>query len=208
MEKSVRNKIIDFIKKIPISYIVIVILLGYIFIQEGCNGRKTIQKGKEVVKYDTIYKPGEIKTKIVTEYKTKKGDIIYIPGKIDTVEVKVFENAPDTVQTQMYVDATRIRQYRQDFNDSLADVSIFAETKGELLKLAPKVTIKARLPEKKTVFALYGGGGLYLNSAFDVGYKVDVKFQNKKGSLFGASYDPINKVIFAEYNIRIFNIKK
>ena len=187
--------------------IIILILLVIIFLQRSCNNN-TVYKTKLVKQFDTIYKPVELPSKIITKYKNIKGNIVYLPGKVDTVEVKVFEKAEDTTKTKMFVDATKIRQYKNEFNDSIADVLIFTETKGELLKIAPKITIKARLPEKKTVFALYTGGGLYLNNNFDLGYKLDVKFQNKKGDLFGGSYDPINKVIFAEYNIRLINIKK
>ena len=194
--------------KNKIPYIIIIILLTIIFLQRSCNNNNIGYKTKLVKQFDTIYKPVELPSKIITKYKDIKGDIIYLPGKVDTIEVKVFEKAEDSTQLKMFTNATKIRQYKNDFNDSIADVSIFTETKGELLKIAPKITIKARLPEKKTVFALYTGGGFYLNNKFNVGYKIDVKFQNKKGDLFGGSYDPINKVIFAEYNIRLINIKK
>lgn len=190
-----------------IQPVIILMLLIIIFLQRSCDNN-IVYKTKLVKQFDTIYKPVELPSKTITKYKNIKGDIVYLPGKVDTVEVKVFEKAEDSTKIKMFADATKIRQYKNDFNDSIADVSIFTETKGELLKIAPKITIKARLPEKKTVFALYTGGGLYLNNNFDLGYKLDVKFQNKKGDLFGGSYDPINKVVFAEYNIRLINIKK
>ena len=193
-------------KKLILPFIIIGLLV-IIFLQRSCNNN-IVYKTKLVKQFDTIYKPIELPSKVITKYKNIKGDVVYLPGKVDTIQIKVFEKAPDTEKVTMYADATKIRQYKNDFNDSIADVSIFTETKGELLKIAPKITIKARLPEKKTVFALYTGGGLYLNNNFDLGYKYDIKFQNKKGDLFGASYDPINQVIFAEYNIRLINIKK
>lgn len=184
-----------------------VILIIIIFLQRSCDNN-VVYKTKLVKQFDTIYKPIELPSKTITKYKNIKGDVVYLPGKVDTVEVKVFEKAEDSTKIKMFAEATKIRQYKNDFNDSIADVSIFTETKGELLKIAPKITIKTRLPEKKTVFALYTGGGLYLKNNFNLGYKLDVKFQNKKGDLFGGSYDPINKVIFAEYNFRLINIKK
>ncbi len=194
------------VKVLP--WFLLVLSLVYIFLQDSCN-RKIIPKGKETIVYDTIFQPIELPSKIITEYKTKKGDVIYLPGKVDTVEVKVFEKAEDTTQIKMFANATKIRQYKQSFNDSLADVSIFAETKGELIKMVPTVTIKARLPEKKTVFALYAGGGLHIPSTFDnVGYKVNIRFQNKKGNLISGSYDPINKIGFFDYDLQIFNKKE
>ena len=197
---------INYKKLIP--YFIIIGLLFIIFLQRSCNSDNIKYKTKLVKEFDTIYKPVELPSKTITKYKNIKGDIVYLPGKVDTVEVKVFEKAEDSTKIKMFIDATKIRQYKNDFNDSIADVSIFTETKGELLKIASTITIKARLPEKKTIFALYTGGGLYLKNNFDLGYKLDVKFQNKKGDLFGGSYDPMNKVIFAEYNIRLINIKK
>ncbi len=193
-------------KKLILPFIIL-ILLVIIFLQRSCDNN-IVYKTKLVKQFDTIYKPIELPSKTITKYKNIKGDVVYLPGKVDTVEVKVFEKAEDSTKIKMFANATKLRQYKNDFNDSIADVSIFTETKGELLKIAPTITIKARLPEKKTVFALYTGGGFYLNNKFNVGYKIDIKFQNKKGDLFGGSYDPINKVIFAEYNIRLINIKK
>jgi len=143
------------------------------------------------------------------KYITKEGKIINIPGKIDTVYVKQFEKAADTVKTEMFIDATKIRQYTNVFKDSLGDVSIFTETRGELLKIVPTITIKARLPAKETVFAVYGGGGMYLPLTFEkLSYKVNLRFQNKKGDLWSGSYDPFNKAVFVDYDLRILNIKK
>lgn len=191
-----------------VPYIVILVLCTLLFIQRSCKGDKVIYRDNIVKQYDTIYAPKEIQTKIVTKYRTIKGDTITIKGRVDTLVVKEFEKSTDSTKTQMFIDATKIRQYKNDFNDSVADVSIFTETKGELLKIAPKITIKSRLTEKKTVFALYGGGGMYLDRNFNLGYKLNVRFQNKRGDLFSGSYDPINKVIFAEYDLRLINIKR
>lgn len=189
-------------------YIVILVLCTLLFLQRSCKGDKVVYKDNIVKQYDTIFYPKEIATKYITKYKTIKGDTITIKGRVDTVVVREFEKSADSNKTQMFIDATKIRQYTNDFNDSVADVSIFTETKGELLKIAPKITIKARLPEKKTIFALYCGGGMYLDRNFNLGYKVNIRFQNKRGDLMSGSYDPINKVIFAEYDFRFINIKK
>lgn len=196
------------INKKYIQPVIILILLVVIFIQRSCNSNTIIQKGKEIVKYDTVFKPSEIKTKIVTKYRNIKGDTIFIKGKIDTLTITKFEKATDPIKEQMFIEASKIRQYKNDFNDSVADVSIFTETKGELLKIAPKITIKARLPERKTVFALYGGfevfNSLQLNS---FGTKANLSFQNKRGDLFTTGYDT-NKNIYLGYSFRFINFKK
>ena len=191
-----------------IQPIIILFLLVVIFTQRSCNSQKEIYKEKIVKHFDTIYKPSEIKTVYKTKYTTLNNDVVYLPGRIDTVEIKTFEKVEDTTKIKMFANTTKIRKYNNVFNDSIADVSIYTETKGELLKIVPTITVKARIPEKKTIFALYAGGGLYLNNNFELGYKYDLRFQNKKGDLIGTSYDPVNKNFFIDYNFRVFNIKK
>jgi len=191
-----------------IQPVIILMLLIIIFLQRSCYSDNIKYKTKLVKQFDTIYKPVELPSKTITKYKNIKGDIVYLPGKVDTIEIKVFEKAEDSTKIKMFADATKIRQYKNDFNDSIADVSIFTETKGELIKIAPTITIKARLPEKKTMFALYGGGGLYLYNLQKPSYKLNVRFQNKKGDLFSGSYDPLTKSGFIDYDLRFINIKK
>lgn len=202
------NKIKKFINKNIFPYLIIIILLGYIFLQRSCDSNKTITPKQSIVHYDTIYKPVELPSKIITKYKTIQGKEITIQGKIDTLYIKQFEKAADTTKTEMFIDATKIRQYTNSFNDSLADVSIFTETRGELLKIVPTVTIKARLPEKKTVFAVYGGTEVFNNFKFNnFGVKANLMFQNKKSDLFTGGYDT-NETIYLGYNFRFLNIKK
>ena len=208
MEKTFKDKLISFFNIKTIPYLLLFLAISYIFLQRSCDNKSIIYKTKLVKQFDTIYKPVELPSKTITKYKNIKGDVVYLPGKVDTIEIKTFEKAPDTVKVTMFVDATKIRQYKNDFNDSIADISIFTETKGELLKIAPTITIKARLPEKKTVFALYGGGGLYLYNLEKPSYKLNLRFQNKRGDLFSGSYDPLTKSGFVDYDFRFINIKK
>lgn len=208
MEKNFKNIMFTYINKKNISYLIIIILLFFIFIQRSCTSSKVITKKESVIKYDTLTVFKKLPSKIITKYKTLKGDTVYIPGKVDTLEVKVFEKATDSTQLEMYIDATKIRQYKSVFNDSLADISIYTETKGELLKMAPTITIKARLPEKKTVFALYGGFELSNNLQFNNPIvKGNLFIQNKKGDLYTTGYDT-NKNIYIGYSFRFINIKK
>lgn len=190
-------------------YLTILLLLVYIFFERSCSDSKIITKKESVIKYDTIKVFKELPSKIITKYKTKEGKIIYLPGKVDTLEIKTFEKASDSTQFKMFTDATKIRQYTQVFKDSLADVSIFAETKGEIVKMAPTVTLKATLPEKKTVFAMYTGGELYIpHTLNNISYKINLRFQNKKGDLWSSGYDPVNQIGFLGYDLRIINIRK
>jgi hypothetical protein len=196
------------INKKYIQPVIILFLLVVIFIQRSCKNNSIVYKDKIVKQFDTIYKPIELPSKIITKYKTINGDTVFIKGKVDTIKIKVFEKAEDSTKTKMFIDATKIRQYKNEFNDSIADVSIFTETEGKLLKIAPTITIKARLPERKTVFALYGGfevfNSLQLNS---FGTKANLSFQNKRGDLFTTGYDT-NKNIYLGYSFRFINIRK
>jgi len=208
MEKTFKYMIQKILSSKILPYILLTLACVYIFMQRSCDG-KIVPKGKETIVYDTIYNPVQLSPKEIIKYITKEGKEILVQGRIDTIKIKEFEKAPDSTKTDMFVDCKTIRQYNQTFKDSLADVDVFAETEGKLLKITPKVTIKARLPEKKTVFAVYGGGEIYVPFTLDkLGYKVNLRFQNKKGDLFSTGYDPINQVGFIGYDLRILNIKK
>lgn len=192
-------------KHLATLYILIGLLIFSLFLQKSCSNKTA--KVKTVVQYDTIFKPSEIKTKIVTKYKNIKGEDVLIPGKIDTVEVKVFEKATDSVQFNMFTNATKIRSYTTEFKDSVTNVSIYTETKGELLKIVPTITVK-QFKVKQTVFALYGGIEVYNNLQLsNPGIKVDLGIQNKKGDIFTGGYDT-NQNIYIGFKKQIFNIKK
>ena len=192
-------------KHLATLYVLIGLLIFSLFLQRSCSNK--VIKPIEVVKYDTIFKPVVSKPVVTTKYKTIKGKDILIPGKIDTIEVKVFEKAVDTVKLNMFIDATKIRSYTTRFNDSVADVSIYSETKGELLKIVPTVKIK-QVSVKETVFALYAGLEVYNNLQLsNPGVKVDLGIQNKKGDIFTGGYDT-NQNIYVGFKKQIFNIKK
>lgn len=194
-------------KHLTTLYILIGLLIFSLFLQKSCNNKQAFQKVNTTVQYDTIFKPSEIKTKVITKYKNIKGDNIYIPGKIDTVKVKVFEKATDSVQFNMFTSATKIRSYTTKFNDSVANVSIYTETKGELLKIVPTVHIK-QIKKIETVFALYGGLEIYNNLQLNnPGIKADIGIQNKKGDIFTGGYDT-NQNIYLGYKKQLFKIRK
>lgn len=193
------------LKHLATLYVLIGLLIFSLFLQRSCSNK--IIKPQEVIKYDTIFKPVVSKPTVVTKYKTAKGKDILIPGKIDTVEVKVFEQSVDTIKLKMFVDATRIRSYTTQFNKNDADISIYTETKGELLKIVPTITIK-QSKVKNIVFAMYGGIEVYNNLQLsNPGVKVDLGIQNKKGDIFTGGYDT-NQNIYIGFKKQLFNIKK
>jgi hypothetical protein len=187
------------LKHLATLYIIIGLLIFSIFLQRSCNNKQPFD--------DTIFKPSEIKTKVVTKYKNIKGEDVLIPGKIDTVEIKVFENANDSTQFNMFTNATKIRSYKNDFSDNDADISIYTETKGELLKIVPTVHIK-QVKKVETKFALYVGGGISNNLQFNnFAVQAKIGLQNKKGDILSIGYDT-QQNINVGYSFRIINIKK
>ena len=195
-------------KHLATLYVIIGLLIFSLFLQRSCsNNKQSFQKVKTIVQYDTIFKPSESKTKVITKYKTLKGKDIYIVGKIDTVEVKVFEKATDSVQFNMFTNATKIRSYTTEFKDSVVDVSVYTETKGELLKIVPTVKVK-QVKVKETVFTLYAGLEVYNNLQLsNPGIKADIGIQNKKGDIFTGGYD-MNQNIYIGFKKQLFNTKK
>jgi len=192
-------------KHLATLYVIIGLLIFSLFLQRSCSNKSI--KLQEVIKYDTIFKPVASKPVVTTKYKTIKGKDILIPGKIDTIEVKVFEQSVDTIKLNMYINATKIRSYTTQFNKSDADISIYSETKGELLKIVPTVKIK-QVSVKETVFALYAGLEVYNNLQLsNPGVKVDLGIQNKKGDIFTGGYDT-NQNIYVGFKKQLFNIKK
>lgn len=186
-------------------YIIIGVLILSIFLQRSCIREDVVIANS--IKYDTIFKNKELPSTVITKYVNVKGDTVFIPGKVNVVEVKKFEKAPDTAKLKLYTDATKIRSYNSVFNNKDADISIYTETKGELLKIVPTVNIK-QPKEVKSVFALYGGAGLYNNTQFsNPGLKFDLGVQLKKGDIIEASYDT-NKNIYLSYKMQLINIKK
>lgn len=192
-------------KHITTLYIIIGLLLFSLFLQRSCSNDAV--KVKNIIQYDTIFKPTPSKPVIITKYKTVRGKNVLIPGKIDTVEVKVFEKAVDTTKLNMFIDARKIRSYTTDFNNNDADISIYTETKGELVKIVPTVTIK-QLKAKETVFAMYAGLEVYNDLKLsNPGIKIDIGIQNKKGDIFTGGYD-INQNIYIGYKKQLFKIRK
>lgn len=207
------------LKNIHFRYILIILLLlGYIFLQRSCTNSYTPDKQIIVTEakkgsFNSI-KPEVIK---VPEYKyiTLKGDTITLDNPIDKQLAQKYERERDSLKRRlMFYDAIQMRKYGGKFENKDLLINFEAYTTGTLDSLSiPSYVIKSDTIElskpKETKFALYLGGGLYNNSNFNnTGFKVNLGIQNKKGDIFRGSYDPFNKNYFVDYDVRIFNYKK
>lgn len=186
-------------------YIVIGVLILSIFLQRSCIREDVVIANS--IKYDTIFKNKELPSTVITKYVNVKGDTVFIPGKVNVVEVKKFEKAPDTAKLKLYTDATKIRSYNSIFNNKDADISIYTETKGELLKIVPTINIK-KPKEVKSVFALYVGGRVSNNKPLNnFALEGNIGIQNKKGDILFAGYDTQGNISLG-YTFRLINIIK
>ena len=203
------------LKHLGTLYIIVILLTACLFIQRGCSDKSdntqivTIPEIKG--KFDTVV-PKEIEYKTKYKYVTLAGDTIVTENPINDSLVKQYETLKDSVSKfKLFVDATKIRQYNEVFEDSVIKISTYAETSGKLLKMAPSYVIKERKQSvnvKQTVFALYAGGNVYNTLQLDNGgVGANLYIQNKKGDLYNVGYD-INKNIYLGYTIRIFDIKR
>jgi len=200
--------------------LIILGLLIYIFFLRGFENNSIKQnnsyqkyKTKEISgKFKSIIKPKAVSSK--KKYKTKfnNGTEITTDYEVDSTLLKTYEKAPDSIKTNMFIEQAQIRPYKNDFEDKYIKISMYSKVRGELIEIAPEYNIKSQIDStkiKQTVFAIYAGGGIYSTpDGTKTGYKINLRFQNKKGDLFSTAYDPINKIIYAEYDMRFLNIKK
>ncbi len=211
---------IEILKKYLV-YILLLISISLNFIQRSCSNPDNIKP--QIIKIKIPEIKGSIKESKITkidgtankiEYRDKKV-IVENPKTQKLLELYLKEN-DSLKRLKMYGEAitehTQINTFEND--DLKADIT--STTQGKLLDLSlTNYIIKSKElpitlpPSKNTVFALYTGGGLYYNNKYqEIGYKVDLGFQNKKGDILDIGYDPFNKSIFVDYKLRLINIKK
>lgn len=196
-------------------YILLFIFFICNFIPRSCNSsevKSTIIIPEVSGKFDTI-KPREVISKKEYIYITKYKKSIITNHPINDSLIKEFEKSSDSTKINLFIEKTKIRQYNEVFENDTIQLSIFAETAGELLKMTPSYIIKERkqeitIKQKQPVFALYGGLKLVNNLKLaNPNIEGNLGFQNKKGAILEVGYD-INKNISIGYKYRILNIQK
>jgi hypothetical protein len=193
----------------------IIILIFLLLLQYKCSSKKTIEvivpekKGSFNV---SLSKEEKQKTK--TEYKTIKGDLIYLDNPINTELANQYEKSKDSIEKlNMYLNSIQIKEYNIPFEDESVKINNYIKTQGTLLENKTEYTIKEKkilvdVPSKETKFALYGGTEIYNNTEFsNFGFKGNIFIQGKKGNIISISYDN-QKNIYLGYNFKIFDYKK
>lgn len=202
--------------KKAIPYIIIVVLLAIIFLMQQCEGDKTpitVTIPEEKGSFDF-----ELPTYVETDtvYITKWKEVeVKTENPVNDSLAEAYTLALDSLERyKMYVDAIQIRKFKNTFEDSVIKIDVFGEVQGDLNKIGADYTIKERdaeVEQKQTVFRLLAGLEMGQNTQFnDFRYKANLGFQNKKGNVFGLSYERYNKIdyIWLRYDFSFLNFKR
>jgi hypothetical protein len=200
-----------------------VALIGLIcifFIQRSCSAQTSTEKQKVVIPE----KKGEFKDPVaILHPKSKKDSIIWKDKIVRTENPFNKKLAEDFIKSQkdndslkalnLYLKAIQEVDGTYVFDNKDVKLEITTKTRGEILKITPKYTIKEReetvvVKNKETVFALYAGGGVSDNLQFNnFAAEVHLGIQNKSGDIITAGYDT-QKNISIKYSTQLFKIKK
>jgi len=158
--------------------------------------------------------PGIEYEKLVTYETHTKIDTIPFEYPVPRyVKIPVYEPVSSKIDP---VDSTIINNYESTFSDSLLTGTLHASVKGTLLDLSmnytpkfPKyiketTTIKETLPKKSMVFLTTNAYG----NRNEIFTNFGVSYYNKRGMLYNATYDPVNKMYGVGVGLKIFELKK
>lgn len=202
--------------------LLLLISISLNFIQRGCSSPNKVST-PIVVKIKTPEIKGKIEKSKITIISTPKNKIIYkdkqviVENPITQKLLNSYIKENDSLKRlKMYGEAITEHIQINTFENEDLKANVTSKTQGKLLdiQLTDYILKSKELPitlppPKETKFAVYTGGGLYYNSLDSkLGYKIDVGFQNKKGDLLEAGYNPFDKTVFIGYKVRLINIKK
>ena len=208
------------ISQFRISLIVVSITVIF-FIQRGCS-----KKDEPVKKIEAVIPKVEGKfdkpTKVI-EGKSKKDSVIWKDKIIRTENPVNKKMAQELMEALKYKDSVKILKLylsaieEKDgtyvFDDKNLNLEVVTRTRGTLLSIKPKYTIKEKTVEvpvkqKKQVFAMYAGVGISDNLQFNnFAAEVEIGLQNKAGDIISAGNDT-QKNISLKYSKQLFKIKK
>jgi len=196
-------------------------LLAILFIQRGCENKEPVIKKQEVIipkKEGSFEKP----TKVI-EGKSKKDSVVWKDKIIRTENPVNKKMASELIEALKYKDSLKVlklylsaieeRDGTYVFDDKNLNLEVATRTRGTLLSIKPKYTIKEQrievpVKQKQQVFAMYAGFGISDNIQLNnFAVQAEVGFQNKKGDIISAGYDT-QKNISIKYSKQLFKIEK
>lgn len=144
----------------------------------------------------------------------KKGKTIYTENPINKQLAEDYLKATDSIKRlKLYLDAIQEKDGTYVYDNKDLKLEIYAKTRGELLEIKPKYTIKPSevkvdVPVKQTVLAMYGGIEVGNNASLtNLTVKADVGLQNKKGTIFTIGADTRSN-FYVGAKIKFLDIKK
>jgi hypothetical protein len=200
-------------------YVIGIFFVIYLFtlVKQCTEPKETIPTTVEIPAKSGSFKEP---TKVIPGV-AKKDSIVYRDGKTIYTEnpinkqlAEAYLKATDSIKRlKLYLDAIQEKDGTYVYDDKDLKLEIYAKTRGELLELKPKYTIKKTevkvdVPVKQTVFAMYGGLELGNNSILNnLSVKADVGIQNKKGTIFSVGADTRGNY-FVGAKVKFLDIKR
>jgi hypothetical protein len=144
----------------------------------------------------------------------KNGKTIYTENPINKQLAEDYLKATDSIKRfKLYLDAIEEKDGTYVYDNKDLKLEIYAKTRGELLEIKPKYTIKplevkVEVPVKQTVLAMYGGIEVGNNASLtNLTVKADLGLQNKKGTIFTIGADTRDN-FYVGAKIKFLDIKK
>lgn len=165
----------------------ICIVLGLLLARE-CNK----EKAPEIIVRTVTIKVPEIINHIDTIYKPIP-KVIY---KTDTITLQKFLSATDSIKIALYVDATKIREYKEQFKDSIQEINVFTKVRGEMLaqsldyKIFEQIitqTDTIEIKKKRHLYLLPQAG--YNYTTFEIKAGASLLYIDRKKRLYSLGYD-------------------
>jgi hypothetical protein len=202
-----------------ILYSTIVILLVTMFTMRSCSAQPA--KGVTTQKVIVPEKKGEFsKPTAILNQKRRKDSVVYKNVTLITenpVNKELYEKyvtSKDSLeQVKLYLNAIEEREQTQVFDNKDINIEVYTKTRGELMDLKPKYTIKKReekveVKQKESIFALHAGAVIETSATMNTLVpKIQLGLQNKRGDILSLYYST-DKSIGIGYTIRIINIKR
>ena len=202
-----------------IFYVLVIILTIYLatLLKQCTEPKETIPTTVETpAKTGGFEKP----TKVIPGIPRKdsvvyrKGKTIYTENPINKKLAEDYLKANDSIKRlKLYLDAIQEKDGTYVYDNRDLKLEIYTKTRGEILAIKPKYTIKPSqvkvdVPIKQTVFAMYGGLEVGNNIGLNnLGVKVDLGIQNKKGTIFTIGADTKSNY-YVGAKVKFLDIKK
>jgi hypothetical protein len=202
-----------------ILYTTILILLVALFTMKSCSAQSA--KGTAVQKVIVPEKKGDFSRPVaIIQGKRKKDSVVYKNSVITTenpinkeLYKKYIETKDSLGRVKIYLDAIEEREQTQIFDNKDVKIEVYTKTRGQLLELKPKYTIKEReeqvqVKQKQSVFAVYTGLAVEASTSLNkLVPKAQLGLQNKRGDVLSLYYST-DKSVGIGYTFRIINIKR